>query len=120
MVVSLLDNSKELNMFNRLYVEFIGCTPEPLDKLGTCLLSEFISVCDENLEMKIRKMLEKIPEFVYTIKENRKNLPFYDQGIILFIIYLFYRHHFRLVRDWPIDHDIMRRIASNIGVSLDV
>lgn len=103
-----------------MYEEIVGQRCGATD--GQCLIMfrVFGDVCTQTIEQDIRKLFSDIPDLAFTIKANRDELPFYHQGVILFLFYLLKRHRSRSIRDWPLDRELLARVATNIGVSLDV
>lgn len=108
-----------LPKLDTMYREIVGQKCGAAD--GQCLIifRVFGDLCSQSIEQDIRKLFSDIPDLAFTIKANRDELPFYHQGIILFLFYLLKRHRNRLIRDWPLDREALVRVATNIGVSLD-
>lgn len=102
-----------------LYEKIIGQRCGAAD--GHCLIAyqTFGDLCVPTIGDDIEKLFAEIPDLAFTVKENRDTLPFYHQGFVMFLIYLLKRHRNRLIRDWPLDRELLNRVASNIGVSLD-
>lgn len=102
-----------------LYESIIGQRCGAAD--GKCLVAfqTFGDLCSPSIGEDIEKLFADIPDLAFTVKENRDELPFYHQGFVLFLIYLLKRHRNRLIEDWPLDRELLSRVATNIGVSLD-
>lgn len=109
-----------LPKLDTMYREIVGQKCGAAD--GQCLIifRVFGDLCSQSIEHDIRKLFSDVPDLAFTIKANRDELPFYHQGIILFLFYLLKRHRNRLIRDWPLDREALARVATNIGVSLDI
>jgi hypothetical protein len=116
---AFLNSITFFSKLDTLYTEIVGQRCGAAD--GNCLVAykTFGDLCSATIEQDIRKLFTDIPDLVYTIKENRDVLPFYHQGFILYLMYLLKRHRNRLIRDWPLDRELLQRVATNIGVSLD-
>lgn len=113
-MVSVLSN------LENMYTEIVGQRCGAPDGQSILILQTFCDLCSPDLEENIKRLFIAVPDLAYTLKENRNELPFYHQSIILFLIYMLKRHRNHLIRDWPLDRELLARVATNIGVSLDV
>lgn len=101
-----------------IYEEIVGQRCGASDAQCLIVFQTFGDLCPPTIEHDIRKMFADIPDLAFTIKENRNELPFYHQGLIVFLFYLLRRHRNRLMADWPLDRNLLKTIATNIGISL--
>lgn len=102
-----------------MYTEITGQRPNDTDPKSLVLFSTFSELCDKQTEEKIRSLFAETLDLAWTVRENRDTIPFYSQGIAVFLIYLIKRHRNRIIADWPLERNLLAAVATNIGVSLD-
>jgi hypothetical protein len=109
---------KFLSMLDQLYIDILGAEPNTMEPNSLVVFTQFADLIDDNTEQNIRNLFEGTIDLAWTIQENRTSVPFYSQGIAVFIIYLLKRHCNRLKADWPLEWRLLSAVATNIGVSL--
>lgn len=109
---------KFLSMLDQLYIDILGAEPNTMEPNSLVVFTQFAGLIDDNTEQNIRNLFEGTIDLAWTIQENRTSIPFYSQGIAVFIIYLLKRHCNRLKADWPLEWRLLQAVATNIGVSL--
>lgn len=109
---------KFLSMLDQLYIDILGTEPATMQPNSLVVFTQFANLIDDSTEQKIRDLFESTIDLAWTIQENRTSIPFYSQGIAVFIIYLIKRHCNRVKADWPVEWRLLQAVATNIGVSL--
>lgn len=102
-----------------LYAQLMGINPHPAQKSSIVVLDEFDSLINADLLVKIQTFVERNSFVVDSIKAGLNNFPFYSQSVSLFVFWLTLKRRNRLLEDWPLDRNIIERIASDAGVSIE-
>ncbi|EJD6370313.1 GTP pyrophosphokinase family protein [Providencia huaxiensis] len=111
-IVSILDS---------LYAEFLSSPPLKLQKSSYYVLDAFEDLFENKFQLRIRKIIENDAyDLVNVIKTKAHKNPFYKQSISIFTGWLIIERKNRVVRDWPLDSDLLEEFASALSVSLDL
>lgn len=102
-----------------LYAELIGINAHSAQKSSIVVLDEFDNLIDSKLLDTIKKFVVQKPFIVDAIKAGLSNFPFYNQSISIFVFWLILRKRTRLLEDWPLDRNVMERVAADSGVSIE-
>jgi ppGpp synthetase/RelA/SpoT-type nucleotidyltranferase len=114
--------SNDLNFQQRLdelYKNYIGFDSIAAQKSSIVILDEFSELITEDLMEKLEKFISKEFYLTEVIRNGINKNPFYTQSVIIFVYYLTKKKKNTLLRDWPLSHKILERLAVDTGVSLD-
>ncbi|ENY8013134.1 GTP pyrophosphokinase family protein [Vibrio fluvialis] len=110
-VVSTLDS---------LYEEFMSVQPLEMQKSSYFILDSFEDLFESRFQSRVRQLIENDSyDLVNIIKINAQKNPFYKQSIAIFAGWLIIERRNRVVRDWPLDIQLLEQFASALSVSLD-
>lgn len=107
--------TKELDL---IYKDFVGINPE-VQKSTLLILDTFRYLIDGKLISNIKKLISRCPEIAECVKSNAKRSVFYNQSVVLFVYWLIKRRKSQLEENWPLGWEIIKTMASDVGVSLD-
>lgn len=107
------------NDITDLYFDLTGYKAESAENSTMIILDAFNDVISKNLKKEIKNVFTKNTELAELISLKRGEQPLYRQGLILFLFFLLIRKKSKLLKNWPIDIEILRTIALDIGLSLD-
>ncbi|MCG6303648.1 hypothetical protein K6U21_05495 [Vibrio vulnificus] len=102
-----------------LYAELIGTNAHKAQKSSIVVLDEFDQLINSDLLNIIKRFVEQRPFIVNAIQVGQNSFPFYNQSVSLFVFWLTLRKRNRLLADWPLERNIIERIASDSGVSIE-
>lgn len=108
------------NELDKLFIDYTDTLPTPAQKSSVVILDEFDSLISEDTISKVRRTLDKKPHLIEAIQTNVLSNPLYSQSIVLFIYYLILKKSHSLVDNWPLDNQIIHKLALDAGVSLDI
>lgn len=115
----VVENISLKSELDKLYFHHIGIEPTEQQKSAVLILDVFESIISDDLVEKLDKFMIKNDFISSSIKGNCHDFPFFTQSVVIFVYWLIMKKRQRLLEDWPLDRNIIERIASQSGISLD-
>ncbi|EMN5660568.1 (p)ppGpp synthetase [Providencia rettgeri] len=110
-----------VSVLNALYEEFISSPPIDFQKSSFVILDTFEDLFESRFQSRVRKLItSNSHDLINVIKANSSKDPFYKQSISIFTGWLIIERRSRVVRDWPLDQNLLKNFASSLSVSLDL
>lgn len=79
---------------------------------------ELVQFIDENLVDEIQAMLKDLGFLSGLIKKKYSQNVFYQQSTILFVYWMLKKKKQRLLKDWPLQKEILEPLANDLGINL--
>ena len=126
-VTSLLNEGplKDLNIIetmDSLYENFTAFKPSN-HKSSLTVWDAYEDLVDENLIESIQGQLLSVSDYSTlkdTIVLEYPRNAFYQQSIVLFVYWMLLYRKRRLIRDWPLQRNLLEMLATDVGQSLEV
>lgn len=126
-VTSLLNEGplKDLNIIetmDSLYENFTALKPSN-HKSSLTVWDAYEDLVDENLIGNIQGQLLSVSDYSAlkdTIVLEYPGNAFYQQSIVLFVYWMLLYRKRRLIRDWPLQRNLLEMLATDVGQSLEV
>lgn len=110
----VLDFQDSLDAIYRKYIDAkYSAKPQ---KSALVVLDTFKDLIDSNTINTIERFIER--EDVYKIITDDKD-QIYHQSIVIFILYLIKRKRSKVINNWPLDIGVLRKLATDLGISLE-
>lgn len=109
---------ESLHILDRLYQEFVG-RPAELERSNTLILEAYSDLLGDNLEAKMRDIIERKPYVVAQISEHAENSHLFRQASTL-LIYMAASTKPHITKGrWPFTPDDLTLIYSDLGINFD-
>lgn len=126
-VTSLLNEGplKDFNIFetiDSLYENFTGLKPSN-NKSSLTVWDAYEDLVDGKLIGSIQRQLLNLSDYSTlkdTIVLEYPGNAFYQQSIVLFVYWMLLYRKRRLIRDWPLQRNLLEMLATDVGQSLEV
>jgi len=114
-----LEDHRILEQLDGLYLSYTGISPKT-QKSAITIWDEFESLIDDQLVDNIKEQFEKEPlsHLPKIIKDKYATNSFYQQSTVLFVYWMLKRKKQALLKQWPLNKDLLIPLANDIGVSI--
>lgn len=108
---------KDVKQLDAVYMDLTGLKPNNL-KSSLAIWDVFDQFLDRKLISNIQKMVSGNPAIKDAILTQHATNTFYAQSTILYVYWLLLNKKQRLLRDWPLDKNILKPLAVDLGISI--
>ena len=117
---SASDHLSFQDKLDSIYENHVGSSPLQAQKSSIVVFDVFDELVDGPFISKLETFIDKNSHIADVIKKGRSSNPFYSQSVILFVYYLIKRKKSTLLQNWPLNINIVEKLAVDIGASLDI
>ena len=117
-----MDKENLIRLLDDLYLELVGCDPDVLSHACAAVVdaTKDLIVCDD-FEIKIKGAFRVKSCLIEFVKTARARGGVFRQSCILYCVYAIQHiHEPNLVKNWPIDIDILDSIYNAIGLKMPI
>jgi ppGpp synthetase/RelA/SpoT-type nucleotidyltranferase len=116
---TLVDGVDFQKFLDQLYFKLFKKEPVKAQKSSLVIIDEFVDCLPKDISETLSTFFEQNQGIAAMLNKNVNERSFYNQSVMLFVIWLIKKRTRSITNFWPLDAKILEELATDVGVSLN-